>query len=138
MDFQIDFSSGVPIYVQLKDEIRYKVAAGLYPPGMQLPTVRQLAVSLRINPNTVSRVYSELEREGILATRQGKGTFVRESDGPGEVEREQRLAEILEHFLKEARSLGYSPEEVLDALNSLLGVGLAGKGEEDGNGRGED
>lgn len=121
MNFSLDFTNGIPIYIQLKEQIRLAVATGMYPPGSQLPTVRQLAVELRINPNTVSRVYSEMEREGVLATRQGKGTFVQENYHQKEVVREEKLMGLLEHFLQEARSLGYSPQEVLDALREILG-----------------
>lgn len=113
MDFHLDPASGVPIYVQLKQEIKYAIASGRYPPGSRLPTVRQLAVALRVNPNTVSRVYSELEKEGLLATRQGKGTFVKENlpaDNPG---RDDILRKLVADFWQECLALGFSPEEIL-------------------------
>ncbi len=78
MPFNINVDSRIPIYVQLKEAIKLAIATGKFPPGSQLPTVRQLAVQLKINANTVSRVYLELESEGVVATRQGKGTFVKD------------------------------------------------------------
>ncbi|KKM09209.1 hypothetical protein SY88_19440 [Clostridiales bacterium PH28_bin88] len=120
MDFYVEFESGVPIYVQLKDQIKYAVATGRYPPGSRLPTVRQLAVELRINANTVSKVYSELEHEGILATRQGKGTFVREVEVSEDEAREQRLDALLESVIVEAYALGYQPNELLVKLKTKL------------------
>src|SRR5207249_2668316 len=74
--FHLDPKSGVPIYRQIQDQIRYGVASGLLNPGEQLPTVRALAVELSVNPNTVIKAYTELEREGLLATEQGSGTFI--------------------------------------------------------------
>ncbi|GAW92055.1 GntR family transcriptional regulator [Calderihabitans maritimus] len=131
-NFKIDFTSGVPIYIQLKEAIKYAIAAGYYPPGSRLPTVRQMAVSLKINANTVSRVYSELEQEGILATRQGKGTFVREVDIPKEDFRRKRLQEIIERTLVESYNLGFSPEEVLQALTEKVKAIQEEKGGEQG------
>src|SRR5919204_3531084 len=76
MTFKLVPRSGVPIYRQIQDQIRYGVASGLLTAGEQLPTVRALAVELSVNPNTVIKAYSELEREGVLTTEQGSGTFV--------------------------------------------------------------
>src|SRR5260370_30977351 len=74
--FQLNPRSGVPIYRQLQDQTRYGVASGVLTAGEQLPTVRALAVELSVNPNTVIKAYSELEREGLLTTEQGSGTFI--------------------------------------------------------------
>src|SRR5438309_11778684 len=74
--FKLDPRSGVPVYRQIQDQIRYGIASGLLSSGEQLPTVRALAVELKVNPNTVIKAYSDLEREGILTTEQGSGTFV--------------------------------------------------------------
>lgn len=129
MDFHLDPASGVPIYVQLKQEIKYAIASGRYPPGSRLPTVRQLAVALRVNPNTVSRVYSELEKEGLLATRQGKGTFVKENlpaDNPG---REDILHKLVGNFWQECLALGFTPEEILATVVAKAREGEAASGE---------
>jgi len=106
--------------VQLKDEIRMLIATGKYPPGSQLPTVRQLAVELKINANTVSKVYSELESEGVLATRQGKGTFVRDPQEIDPTAREAVLSEILDSLIIQAIALGFSVEELLSALEKRV------------------
>ena len=76
MDFLIDTKSGIPIYRQIIEQIKFAIAGGRLVTGQQLPTVRQLAVDLSINPNTVIRAYRELEIEGLLETQQGSGTFV--------------------------------------------------------------
>ena len=75
IDFTLNPSSGVPIYRQIQDQIRYGIASGLLTPGEQLPTVRELAVRLEVNPNTVIKAYTELERAGVLSTEQGSGTW---------------------------------------------------------------
>ncbi|MDI3280235.1 MAG: GntR family transcriptional regulator [Bacillota bacterium] len=120
MRFQIDPNSGIPIYVQLKEAIRRAIALGEYAPGDQLPTVRQLAVDLKINVNTVSKVYAELEREGLLATRQGRGTFVNNNPPPPADGGEQRLGELVNRLLVEAMQLGYTPEEVVNYLLRIV------------------
>ncbi len=117
---QIDHSSGVPIYVQLKEKIKYTIATGVYPPGSKLPTVRSLAVALKINVNTVSKVYSELEREGILATKQGKGTFVRNVTVSEKKLKEQRLRQLTKHILIQAHELGIKPAELVELLKERL------------------
>ncbi|RPH77510.1 MAG: GntR family transcriptional regulator, partial [Candidatus Rokuibacteriota bacterium] len=88
--------SGVPVYRQIIDQILGGIASGALEPGQQLPTVRQLAVDLAINPNTVVRAYRELEIRGVLATQQGIGTFItRETVQPDEVERQRQLSQLV-------------------------------------------
>ncbi|NLN22275.1 MAG: GntR family transcriptional regulator [Syntrophomonadaceae bacterium] len=117
MKFEIDFDSGIPIYIQLKNEIKYAIATGKIPPGSQLPTVRQLAVDLKVNVNTISRVYSELEKEGVLSTRQGKGTFVSEKNVMKTNGRnKERLDQLVDKLFIEAFELGFSPEELLEYI----------------------
>lgn len=120
MPFHINFDSGIPIYVQLKEAIKLAVATGKYSPGSQLPTVRQLAVELKINANTVSRVYMELESEGLIATRQGKGTFVREPARINSAVKKNILNEILDDAIIRASELGVSPGELVDALKEKI------------------
>lgn len=120
MPFQLDFHSGIPIYIQLKNAIKMATVTGLYPPGSRLPTVRQLAVELKINPNTVSRVYSELEQEGILSTRQGRGSFVKDRPEAAEAGTTNRLEQLLDNLLAEAGQLGFTPAQVLKALENKL------------------
>ncbi|MBO8167914.1 MAG: GntR family transcriptional regulator [Thermoanaerobacteraceae bacterium] len=116
----IDHSSGVPIYVQLKQKIKYAIAANIFPPETKLPTVRSLAVALKINVNTVSKVYSELEQEGILVTKQGKGTFVKKIPAPEEKLRQERLEQLARYILVEAYEMGLKPEELLNMLQETI------------------
>src|SRR5882672_11355109 len=103
MHFQIDTGSRLPIYQQLAQQIREGIARGELQPEAGLPSVRQLSRELVVNPNTVARAYTELEREGVLNTRQGLGVFVAEPQDElsGSVRRE-RLGEALDRFLTEA------------------------------------
>src|SRR5437868_15150437 len=99
--FQLNPSSGVPIYRQIQDQIRYGIASGRLSPGEQLPTVRALAVELGVNPNTVIKAYSELERAGILTTEQGSGTFIAPQP-PTAIpsnERQAKVEELCSEFL---------------------------------------
>jgi len=120
MPIDINSDSRIPIYVQLKEAIKLAIATGEFPPGSQLPTVRQLAVQLRINANTVSRVYVELEGEGVLATRQGKGSFVRDQPDISATVRENKLNDMLDDLIIKASSLGLSPRDLLKALQEKL------------------
>jgi GntR family transcriptional regulator len=119
--FQLNSRSGVPIYRQIQDQIRYGIAAGFLNAGEQLPTVRALAVELSVNPNTVIKAYSELEREGILITEQGSGTFI----GTGTPvslsadERQAKLRGLCSEFLAQAARLGFSATEVIGAIQTL-------------------
>jgi GntR family transcriptional regulator len=120
MNFSINLESRIPIYVQLKESIKLAIATGKLPPGSQLPTVRQLAIQLRINANTVSRVYMELEGEGILATKQGKGTFVRDRPEINNTFKEDSLNDMLDDLIIKASSLGFYTTELLRALEKKL------------------
>lgn len=117
----INPKSGVPLYIQIKEEIKVLIIKGAYPPGEQLPTVRQLAVDLRINSNTVARAYSELEREGVISTHQGKGTFVCSLPDSFESQvKEQQIDALLERLLADAYSLGYQAKDVLCRLEQII------------------
>ncbi len=117
--FRIDPADPTPIHAQLERSIRMAIASGRLAQGDQLPTVRRLAVELRINANTVAKVYAELERAGVVATRRGVGTFVvgtsRKAADARDLER--RLNALEERFLVDAAALGYTVEEILDHLN---------------------
>ena len=115
MEFQIDAESSTPIYRQMTDQLREAVARGRLKPGHQLPSVRELARSLVINHNTVARVYTEMEREGVLNTRPGLGVFVAhpKEDRTKRARREE-LQTALDRFLTEAVHLGFTAEEVLE------------------------
>jgi GntR family transcriptional regulator len=122
MLIKLDPRSGDPIYQQLVDQIRQMVAAGQPPPGAQLPTVRQLAVELRINPNTVARAYTRLAEIGVISTQQGRGTYVLDTPPPADqhVLRRARLAAHLDQTLSELERLGYTLEEIETAWNEHL------------------
>jgi GntR family transcriptional regulator len=120
--FRLNQNSGVPIYRQIQDQIRYAVAAGLLQSGEQLPTVRALAVELQVNPNTVIKAYTELERAGVLTTEQGSGTFVAPQSGVAfpEDERQAKLTALCEEFLGQAARFGFSAEDVIQAIQALI------------------
>ena len=119
--FHIDTKHPTPLYHQLERSIKFAIATGKLRIGEQLPTVRQLAVELKINANTVAKVYAELEKSGVLQTRRGVGTFVH--DRPAEVafnrrDREKYLRELTDHFIAETHSRGFSIDEVIEHLES--------------------
>lgn len=122
MEFRIDPTSRLPIYRQLGEQIREAVARGRLQPGEQLPSVRDLSRTLVVNPNTVARVYTELEREGVLHTRQGLGVFVAEPKAElTKRARKARLDELLDRLLTEAVYLGFSADEVVAIVAERTG-----------------
>jgi GntR family transcriptional regulator len=119
--FTLDLHTGVPVYRQLVDQVRAGIASGSLSAGDQLPTVRQLAVDLSINPNTVMRAYRELELGGLLETHQGTGTFI--SDKKPEkksAERERQLGQIASEAAARAGAAGFTVEDLIDRLRDLL------------------
>ena len=118
--FRIDPSNAMPLYAQLEQAIRLAIATQRLSSGDQLPTVRQLAVELRINANTVAKVYAELEREGILETRRGVGTFVRagEAKAMSKRDRKRELRALVERFLIEVEGLGFALDDVIAELQN--------------------
>ncbi|MGA2728460.1 MAG: GntR family transcriptional regulator [Terracidiphilus sp.] len=118
--FRLDAHSGVPVYRQLIDQVQAAVATGSLSPGDQLPTVRQVAVDLAINPNTVSRAYREMEIRGILDTQQGTGTFVAERQTePSKDVRERQLGQLVNEFVSRAGSSGITLNELIHALREF-------------------
>jgi GntR family transcriptional regulator len=119
--FALDLHTGVPVYRQLIDQVRGGISSGALTSGDQLPTVRQLAVDLEINPNTVMRAYRELELGGLLETHQGTGTFI--SDKKPEkktAERDRQLGQMAGEFAARAGAAGFTLEEVIDRMRELL------------------
>ena len=118
--FSVDSTSPTPIYAQLDRSIRAAIATGELESGAQLPTVRQLAVDLAVNANTVARVYAQLERDGMLETRRGVGTFVRESPSPQatRAHRERELRELIRRFVGDAALLGFTLPELISQLRN--------------------
>ena len=119
-EFKLDARSGVPVYRQIIDQVLGGIAAGSLNPGDQLPTVRQLAVDLAINPNTVVRAYRELEIREVLATQQGTGTFITEKKPPAnELERRRRVTQLAGDLLARAGAEGITLQELLGYFNEL-------------------
>ncbi len=117
MQFQCDATARVPIYRQLMDQVREAAARGRVQPGDRLPSVRQLSRELVVNPNTVAKAYTELEREGVLNTRPGLGVFVAKPQAELSAKaRNERLAKSLALCLTEAVHLGFTAEEVAAAF----------------------
>jgi GntR family transcriptional regulator len=119
--FRLDLQSGVPVYRQIIDQVRGGVASGSLAVGDQLPTVRQLAVDLSINPNTVVRAYRELDLGGLLETHQGTGTFISSQKMKnGEQERARQLNQIAADCIARAGAAGFTVDEVIDQLRASL------------------
>jgi len=116
----IDARDSTPIYAQLDRGLRAAIAAGRLKPGDQLPTVRQLAVDLRVNANTVARVYADLERAGILETRRGVGSFIRATAAQARppVEHQRRLRAFVTRVLADASAAGFTPDELVEHISS--------------------
>jgi GntR family transcriptional regulator len=117
----VDARHPTPIYAQLEQGIRAAIATGRLAGGAQLPTVRQSAVELRVNANTVARVYADLERAGLLETRRGVGTFVSQTQPPAEPRRgrEAELRAVVRRCLDEAAARGFSSDDVVRQAKSL-------------------
>jgi GntR family transcriptional regulator len=113
--FEVDPRDPLPLYAQLERAIRVAIATGRLERGDKLPTVRQLAVDLRINANTVAKVYAELERAGVLETQRGVGTFVQQPrDGAASrPERQRQLIALADRYLGEAATLGFSADQAV-------------------------
>ena len=117
ISFQLDIKSGVPFYRQIIDQVKSAIATGKLEPGNRLPTVRQLAVNLSINPNTVSRAYTELELTGMVETQMGSGTFISHKKVTrDELEKKRLLDQICQELLSRASSHGFTLEEIIENL----------------------
>ena len=122
IDFKLDPKGGIPYYRQVIDQIRFGIVTGNLKVGEQLPTVRALAVQLKVNLNTISKAYRELEIQNVLETQQGTGTFI----GPVKVEipegeRQNKLESICTEFFSIAASYGFSIEQVIEELKRRKG-----------------
>ena len=121
VEFKLDLKSGVPFHRQIVDQIRYGIASDRLMPGEQLPTVRELAVHLQVNPNTVRKAYSELEILGILDTQQGTGTFV--SDKQVEIgadEKKRMLRQICDELVARGNQYGFTLTEIVTHMQRRL------------------
>ncbi|OUN01721.1 MAG: hypothetical protein BAA04_12760 [Firmicutes bacterium ZCTH02-B6] len=134
MQWHVNPHSGVPIYIQLEQQVKTAIAAGVLRAGDRLPTVRELALELTINPNTVARAYRELERAGFIETAPGRGTYVKAAQAPtmSAKVRQMRLATAVEVMVAEARALGFEKEEIIAAVRAALGRETGDDGPTDG------
>ena len=130
MRLNIDPDSSVPIYIQIEDGIHSLITAGQLQPGEQLSTIRELAADLRVNLNTVARAYLELDREGVISTQRGRGTFVSGVPDQKQIEkkRQKLLRSIIESALEEAQRLGYSSGEIQEDFAEELAKWFQKKG----------
>src|ERR1700691_133305 len=121
MKFRLDMQSGVPVYRQIIDQVHAARASGTVRPGDQLPTVRQLAVDLSINPNTVMRAYRELELTGALTTHQGTGTFITDTKvEQSSAERERKLDQLVAEFVARAGREGFTLKDLRNRLKDFV------------------
>lgn len=118
--FRLDSHSGVPVYRQIIDQVQAAIATGVLAIGDQLPTVRQVAVDLVINPNTVARAYREMEIRGTLDTQQGSGTFIADKKiDYAKGERERQLGQLVGEFVSRAGAAGFTVGHLINALREL-------------------
>ncbi|AQP98182.1 GntR family transcriptional regulator [Bacillus velezensis] len=111
-----EFQSSKPIYLQIADRVYYRLIRSELSPGDKLPSVREMAVQMKVNPNTIQRTYSEMERLGIVETRRGQGTFIAErSDLIAEL-KDRLTKDVFKRFIQEMAELGLSPEEMIDGI----------------------
>lgn len=122
MEFRIDPEDPVPIYLQIVQTIKHQVATGKLKPGTQLPTVRELATTLRVNPNTIARAYDQLDTDGVITTQQGRGTFVRDHPDNAHLKRvrQEQLKGLMDSVIGKALSLGYPIDELRTAFEAQL------------------
>jgi len=119
---QIDFRSGLPIYIQIVNQVQAQVAGGILKPGDQLPTVRALAEELRVNFNTVARAYRILDEARIISTQQGRGTYITEIPPPQVTEklRKESLEALTQRYINEAMRLDFSKAEITEIIKDQL------------------
>ncbi len=129
MFLKIDHSSGVPIYRQIMEQIKYSIAKGGLAPGERLPAIRQLSLDLKVNPNTIIKAYSELEHEQVILTKRGMGTFV--SDKKIEITRSEKVETVTlltERLAVEAIQLDMSKADLLRIVTKILTRFYSGEG----------
>lgn len=117
----INENSGIPIWLQLRSKLIYLISSGNFKCGDQLPTVRELAVDLGINYNTVSKVYQDIERDGYITTKRGKGTFVIENQRIDENGDEHNYRNLFEEFIRQCDELGIPRDEIVPMIQDFLG-----------------
>jgi GntR family transcriptional regulator len=124
LSLQLDFRSGLPIYVQIVNQVQSQVAGNVLKPGDQLPTVRALAQELRVNFNTVARAYRMLDEAGLISTQQGRGTYIMEKPPPEAAQRLrlEALEALARRYLREGARLGFSSGEMRRVVREQVKV----------------
>jgi DNA-binding transcriptional regulator YhcF (GntR family) len=117
-----EFDPNIPIYLQIIHSIKQEIVAGILRPGDKLPSVREQAEALTVNPNTVQRAYQELEREGVTETRRGMGTFIVDKDSLASGLKPEMAKEIIHSCLGGLKGLGFKPTEMLEAISRELRI----------------
>jgi GntR family transcriptional regulator len=121
LHFQIDLNAGMPVYRQILDQFKYYIASGVLKPGDRLPSIRELAQTLAVNPTTVVRVYADLEHEGVIEMQHGRGAFVTaRSFRMTSVQRERKIRELARRLVVEAAQMGVPASQVLKAVREEL------------------
>ncbi len=118
-EFKVDENSGTPVWIQVRRRLVYCIVSGQYKPGEQLPTVRELAVQLDINYNTVNKVYQDLERDGLISTRRGKGTFVNNPDS-GLLMLDNKIDLLADELVQEAFDFGMTGDEIRQTVSACI------------------
>ena len=122
MEIRIDPDSAVPIYLQVVHAVKHQVATGRLKPGAQLPTVRELATTLHVNPNTIARAYDQLVADNVITTQPGRGTYVRERPDDAHLTRvrQEQLKAMMDGAVGKALSMGYTADEIRGAFDAQL------------------
>lgn len=120
INFILSQASGTPMYQQIMEQIKNLVAIGDWPPGQQLPSIREMAVATKVSVITVKRAYQELESEGVIVTQHGKGSFIAKVDNLSQALKKQELDQHLTDAITVAHSLGMSPQELQQTLQKRL------------------
>ncbi len=120
MDFQSSFNPNIPIYIQIMNDIKKQITAQTLTSGDKLPSVRELAESIQVNPNTIARAYQELERAGITETRRGMGTFIADIKEKTDSFKSEISRELVGNFIRDMRLAGFSDEEIICLIREYI------------------
>jgi GntR family transcriptional regulator len=120
LDFKVEAKSAVPVYEQVKQAVKMAIISGYLEENDQLMSIRELGAKLNIHPNTISKVYYQLEMEGFIYSRQGTGYFVKVNPEKFKKEKHELFKKVTREYISKATRLGYSPEEMLDELKKIL------------------
>lgn len=115
-----DFSSNVPIYLQIMDDVKLKIVSGVWEAGQRLQSVRELAVEFSVNPNTMQKALSELEREGLLYTERTSGRYVSQDEAKIKKARDEMAEGYTESYYNSMKKLGYKKEEIIYIVSNKL------------------